>query len=302
MLMRRTTRPINTDLMSQISDSLTSILDLEHLERNLFRGRSPDVGWQRVFGGQVLGQALYAACRTVEDRRPHSLHAYFLLPGDPAIPIVYEVDRLRDGRSFTTRRVLAIQKGEAIFAMSASFHAEEPGYDHQLPMPDVPMPETLPDRQEMLRSVLPHMPDAVRAYYQRERPIEIRPVEMQRYASREKMEPRFNVWIRATSALPDDPSIHAAVLAYASDLMLLDSSLVAHGTTVFDRKIQGASLDHALWFHRPFRADDWLLYAQESPSTSGARGFSRGLVYDRAGMLVASVAQEGLIRPRPHMA
>ena len=300
--MRRTTRPINTDLMSQISDSLTSILDLEHLERNLFRGRSPDVGWQRVFGGQVLGQALYAACKTVEDRRPHSLHAYFLLPGDPAIPIVYEVDRLRDGRSFTTRRVLAIQKGEAIFAMSASFHAEEPGYDHQLPMPDVPMPETLPDRQEMLRSVLPHMPDAVRAYYQRERPIEIRPVEMQRYASREKMEPRFNVWIRATSALPDDPSIHAAVLAYASDLMLLDSSLVAHGTTVFDRKIQGASLDHALWFHRPFRADDWLLYAQESPSTSGARGFSRGLVYDRAGMLVASVAQEGLIRPRPHMA
>lgn len=288
--------------MSQISDSLTSILDLERLERNLFRGRSPDVGWQRVFGGQVLGQALYAACKTVEDRRPHSLHAYFLLPGDPATPIVYEVDRLRDGRSFTTRRVLAIQKGEAIFAMSASFHAEEPGYDHQLPMPDVPMPETLPDRQEMLRSVLPHMPDAVRAYYQRERPIEIRPVEMQRYASREKMEPRFNVWIRATSALPDDPSVHAAVLAYASDLMLLDSSLVAHGTTVFDRKIQGASLDHALWFHRPFRADDWLLYAQESPSTSGARGFSRGLVYDRAGVLVASVAQEGLIRPRPDMA
>lgn len=284
--------------MSQISDSLTSILDLEQLERNLFRGRSPNVGWQRVFGGQVLGQALYAACRTVDDRRPHSLHAYFLLPGDPSIPIVYEVERLRDGRSFTTRRVLAIQKGEAIFSMSASFHADETGYDHQLPMPDVPMPEELPDRQEMIRSVLPHMPDAVRAYYQRERPIEIRPVELRRYATGEKMEPRFNVWIRAMQPLPEDHATHAAVLAYASDLMLLDSSLVAHGTTVFDRKIQGASLDHALWFHRPFRTDEWLLYAQDSPSTSAARGFSRGLVFDRAGTLVASVAQEGLIRPR----
>jgi acyl-CoA thioesterase-2 len=285
--------------MSQISDSLTSILDLEPLERNLFRGRSPNIGWQRVFGGQVIGQALYAACRTVEGREPHSLHAYFLLAGDPSIPILYEVDRLRDGRSFTTRRVLAIQKGEAIFAMSASFQVPEEGYAHQMPMPDVPMPEDLPDREEMRTSVLPNMPDAVRAYYQRERPIEIRPVELARYASSEKMEPRFNVWIRAMQPLPDEPAIHQAVLAYASDLMLLDSSLIAHGRTVFDKNIQGASLDHALWFHRPFRADDWLLYAQDSPSSSGARGFSRGLVFDRQGRLVASVAQEGLIRPRP---
>ena len=285
--------------MSQISDSLTSILDLEPLERNLFRGRSPNIGWSRVFGGQVIGQALYAACKTVEGREPHSLHAYFLLPGDPAIPILYEVDRLRDGRSFTTRRVLAIQKGEAIFAMSASFQVPEEGYEHQMPMPDVPMPEDLPDREEMRKSVLPNMPPVVRAYYERERPIEIRPVELTRYASAQKMEPKFNVWIRAMQPLPDEPAIHQAVLAYASDLMLLDSSLIAHGRTVFDKTIQGASLDHALWFHRPFRADDWLLYAQDSPSSSGARGFSRGLVFDRQGRLVASVAQEGLIRPRP---
>jgi acyl-CoA thioesterase-2 len=288
--------------MSQITASLTAILDLEPLERNLFRGRSPKSNWPRVFGGQVIAQSLYAACKTVEERLPHSLHAYFLLPGDPEIPIVYEVDRLRDGRSFTTRRVLAIQKGEAIFAMSASFQVEEPGYEHQMPMPDVPMPEDLPDREEMSKTILPHMPDAVQAYYQRKRPIEIRPVELERYRTGGKMEPKFNVWIRAMEALPDDPALHRSVLAYASDLMLLDSSLIAHGTTVFDKRIQGASLDHALWFHRPFRADDWLLYSQDSPSTSGARGFSRGLVFDRKGNLVASVAQEGLIRPRRDLA
>lgn len=289
-------------MSQQISASLTAILDLERLESNLFRGRSPKSTWPRVFGGQVIAQSLYAACKTVESRQPHSLHAYFLLPGDPEQPIVYEVDRLRDGRSFTTRRVLAIQKGEAIFAMSASFQVDEPGYEHQMPMPKVPMPEELPDREEMASSILPHMPDAVQAYYQRKRPIEIRPVELERYRTGGKMEPKFNVWIRAMEPLPDEPALHRSVLAYASDLMLLDSSLIAHGTTVFDQKIQGASLDHALWFHRPFRADDWLLYAQDSPSTSGARGFSRGLVFDRQGNLVASVAQEGLIRPRPDRA
>ncbi|WP_089173189.1 acyl-CoA thioesterase II [Bosea sp. AS-1] len=289
-------------MSQQISASLTAILDLERLESNLFRGRSPKSTWPRVFGGQVIAQSLYAACKTVEGRQPHSLHAYFLLPGDPEQPIVYEVDRLRDGRSFTTRRVLAIQKGEAIFAMSASFQVDEPGYEHQMPMPKVPMPEELPDREEMASSILPHMPDAVQAYYQRKRPIEIRPVELERYRTGGKMEPKFNVWIRAMEPLPDEPALHRSVLAYASDLMLLDSSLIAHGTTVFDQKIQGASLDHALWFHRPFRADDWLLYAQDSPSTSGARGFSRGLVFDRQGNLVASVAQEGLIRPRPDRA
>jgi acyl-CoA thioesterase II len=284
--------------MSRAVDELLSILDLEPLEHNLYRGRSPQVGWQRVFGGQVIGQALVAACRTVDGRRPHSLQAYFLLGGDPKVPIVYEVDRLRDGRSFTTRRVKAIQHGQAIFAMSASFHRDEPGFDHQAVMPDVPKPEDLPSDAEMRAGILPQMPPPVRAYYERERPIELRPVEFDRYVSREPREPRFNVWIRATGRLPDDPAIHRCVLAYASDMTLLDSALVAHGRTVFERSIQAASLDHALWFHRPFRADDWLLYVQDSPSAAGARGFSRGLIFTRTGTLVASVAQEGLIRDR----
>jgi acyl-CoA thioesterase II len=288
--------------MSSAVDDLLAILDLEQLEHNLFRGRSPQVGWQRVFGGQVIGQALVAACRTVEGRRPHSLHAYFLLGGDPTVPIIYEVDRIRDGRSFTTRRVVAIQHGRAIFAMSVSFHADEPGLTHAATMPDVPPPEGLPSEAEIKSGVLPLMPDPVRAYYERERPIELKPVEFGRYISRAPGEPRFNVWIRATGRLPDDPAIHQCVLAYASDMTLLDSSLIPHGRTVFDRAIQGASLDHALWLHRPFRADDWLLYAQDTPSASGARGLSRGLIFTRAGELVASVAQEGLIRERPDLA
>jgi acyl-CoA thioesterase II len=276
-------------------DQLLTILDLEPLEKNLFRGLSPQVGWQRVFGGQVIAQALMAACRTVEGRKPHSLHAYFLLPGDPKVPIIYEVDRIRDGRSFTTRRVVAIQHGAAIFALSASFHADEPGLSHQMPMPDVPMPEDLPDLRQ---TTAPHMPEAVRAYYARERPIEIRPVEFERYTKRNPMPPRFHVWIRAAQALPDDLTLHQCILAYASDMTLLDSCLIAHGRTVFDPTIQAASLDHALWFHRPFRADEWLLYAQDSPSSSGALGFSRGLIFNRQGELVASVAQEGLVRER----
>jgi acyl-CoA thioesterase II len=253
-----------------------------------------------VFGGQVIGQALVAACRTVDVQifQPHSLHAYFLLGGDPKVPIIYDVDRIRDGRSFVTRRVIAIQHGRPIFTMSASFHIAEPGFEHSATMPRVPPPEDLPSEQEVKSGVLPLMPDPVRAYYERERPIELRPVEFQRYLSREPMEPVFNVWIRATGRLPDDPTVHQCVLAYASDMTLLDASLVAHGRTVFERSIQPASLDHALWFHRPFRADGWLLYAQDSPSACGARGFSRGLVFARDGALVASVAQEGLIRQR----
>ena len=284
--------------MAGAVQDLLSILDLEQLEHNLFRGRSPQVGWQRVFGGQVIGQALVAACRTVEERRSHSLHAYFLRPGDPTVPIVYEVERLRDGGSFSTRRVKAVQHGQAIFAMSASFQRDEPGLDHQAPMPDVPKPEELPSEAEIEARVMPRMPDPVRAYYERERPIELRPVEYTRYLSRAPLEPAFNVWIRATGRLPDDPAVHRCVLAYASDMTLLDASLIAHGRTVFERSIQAASLDHALWFHRPFRADEWLLYAQDSTSASGARGFSRGLIFARDGTLVASVAQEGLIRER----
>ncbi len=284
--------------MSRAVDDLLAVLDLEQLEVNLFRGRSPQVGWQRVFGGQVIGQALVAACRTVEGRQPHSLHAYFLLGGDPSVPIIYEVDRIRDGRSFTTRRVVAIQHGRAIFSMSASFHVVEEGFAHQARMPDVPPPEALPGEHEIRSNVLPLMPDPVRAYFERERPIELKPVEYERYLSREPREPTFNVWIRATGRLPDDPAIHQCVLAYASDMTLLDASLIPHGRTVFERSIQPASLDHALWFHRPFRADEWLLYSQDSPSAYGARGFSRGLIFAQDGTLVASVAQEGLIRER----
>ncbi len=281
-------------------DDLLSILDLEQLEMNLFRGRSPQVGWQRVFGGQVVGQALVAALRTVDPGRPpHSLHAYFLLGGDPKVPIIYEVDRIRDGRSFTTRRVIAIQHGHAIFSMSASFHAaEEGGFDHQATMPVVPAPEELPSEADMKERVLPSMPDPVRRYYERERPIELRPVEFGRYLGQKIPGNTFHVWMKVTARLPDDAAIHQAVLAYASDMTLLDSALIPHGKTVFMKEIMAASLDHALWIHRPFRTDEWLLYAQDSPNLNGSRGFSRGLIFARDGTLVASVAQEGMLRKR----
>ncbi len=288
--------------MSKAVAELLSLLDLERLEDNLFRGVTPDASRYRVFGGQVIGQALVAACRTVEGRAPHSMHGYFILPGDPKIPIIYEVERTRDGRSFTTRLVKAIQHGQPIFTLSTSFHADEPGLEHSVSMPDVPDPDQLPSEADIRERVMAAMPDSVRTYFQRERPIELRPVEYQRYMSRAPMPPKFHVWIRATGPLPDDPAIHQAVLAYASDMTLLDSTLVTHGRTVFDKTIQAASLDHALWIHRPFRADDWLLYAQESPFTGSARGFARGSIYTRAGVLVASVAQEGLIRHRPDLA
>ncbi len=285
--------------MSSAVQDLLDILNLEQLEVNLFRGRSPEVTWQRVFGGQVIGQALVAACRTVEARPPHSLHAYFLLPGDPKVPIIYEVDRIRDGKSFTTRRVVAIQHGHPIFSMSASFHADEPGMMHQAKMPEVPGPDELPGESEIKQRVMPMVPDPVRRYFERERPIELRPVEFERYLGKKFEDGRFHVWIRATGKLPDDPAIHQCVLAYASDMTLLDSALIPHGRTVFEKGIMAASLDHALWFHRPFRADEWLLYAQDSPNMGGARGFSRGLIFASDGTLVASVAQEGLVRERP---
>jgi acyl-CoA thioesterase II len=284
--------------MSSAVADLMRVLDLEPIEVNLFRGRSPQVGWQRVFGGQVIGQALVAACRTVDvvGRPPHSLHAYFLLGGDPAVPIIYEVDRIRDGRSFATRRVVAIQHGRAIFTMAVSFHRDEPGMSHEAPMPQVPKPEDLPNEEDIKARVLPIMPDPVRRYYERERPIELRPVEFDRYLGKKIDDGRFHVWIRATGRLPDEPAIHQCVLAYASDMMLLDSALIPHGRTVFEPTIMAASLDHALWFHRPFRADEWLLYAQDSPNLSGSRGFSRGLIFANDGTLVASVCQEGLVR------
>jgi acyl-CoA thioesterase II len=284
--------------MSSAIEAVLTILDLEPLEVNLFRGRSPQSRWQRVFGGQVIGQALVAACRTVEGRPPHSLHAYFLLPGDPKVPIIYEVDRIRDGKSFTTRRVVAIQHGRAIFSMSASFHEDEAGLNHQAVMPRVPPPESLPGESELRQRALANMPEAIRRYYEGERPIDLRPVEFTRYLGEKLEDSRFHVWIRTTGKLPDDPAIHQCVLAYASDMTLLDTTLGPHGRTLFDPDFMGASLDHALWFHRPFRADDWLLYAQDSPNLSGSCGFARGLIFARDGTLVASVAQEGLVRLR----
>ena len=287
--------------MSSAIQDVLSILDLEPLEVNLFRGRSPQSSWQRVFGGQVIGQALVAACRTVEDvtsRPPHSMHAYFLLGGDPKVPIIYEVDRIRDGRSFTTRRVVAIQHGRAIFSTEVSFHVAEAGWSHQFKMPDVPVPEALPSETEIRNNWLSRMPDSVRRYYERDRPIELRPVEYGRYLGEKLQGDRFHLWIRATARLPDEPAIHQCVLAYASDMTLLDTALIPFGKTVFQEDVMAASLDHALWFHRPFRADEWLLYAQDSPNLGGARGFARGSIFKSDGTLVASVAQEGLLRQR----
>ncbi len=274
------------------------LLDLEKIEENIFRGMSPKDRVQRVFGGQVLGQALVAAARTVEGRVCHSLHAYFLRAGDPKVPILYEVDRSRDGSSFTSRRVVAIQHGRPIFTLEASFQVDEPGYEHAFPMPDVPAPETLPTEEELRAKVVDRLPEEVRAWVSRPRPIETRPVDPRDYFSPDKRPPHEMLWIRATGVLPDDLALHQCVLAYASDMSLLDTGLLPHGIGWFDNKVQMASLDHAMWFHRPFRADDWLLYVQDSPSASGARGINRGLMYARDGRLVASVAQEGLMRPR----
>jgi acyl-CoA thioesterase II len=283
--------------MSKAVEELLNVLTLEPLEVNLFRGTSPQNGWWRVFGGQVIAQALVAAMKTVEPgRMPHSLNAYFILGGDPKSPIIYEVERIRDGKSFTTRRVVAIQHGEAIFALSCSFHVPEESFDHQTRMPHVPMPEQLADDHDYKNNILPLLPDPVRAYYERERPIELRPVEFGRYMGQKQSDGKFNIWMRAMGKLPDDPAVHMAVLAYASDLSLLDSALIPHGRSVFEKDIQASSLDHALWFHRPFRADDWILYAQDSPSMTGARGFSRGQFFAKDGTLIASVAQEGLLR------
>jgi acyl-CoA thioesterase-2 len=284
--------------MSRALDQLLSILDIERLEENLFRGLSPQVGWQRVFGGQVIGQALVAANRTVNGRLAHSLHAYFLRAGDPAVPIIYNVDRIRDGGSFTTRRVVAVQHGQAIFSMAASFHKEETGLEHQIKMPEVPPPDSLPSEAELKACLIDRVPPQVKAYWERERPIEIRPVDLSRYLSPGNHAPSQQVWIKATGQLPDDQSLHQCVLAYASDFTLLDTALIAHGRFVFDPKLMLASLDHALWFHRKLRADEWLLYAQDSPISGAGRAFCRGMFFAHDGKLVASTAEEGLLRLR----
>ena len=284
--------------MTSAVKTLLEILNLEPLEHNLYRGRSPQVGWQRVFGGQVIGQALVAAIRTVKDRSVHSMHGYFMRPGDPEVPIIYQVERDRDGKSFATRRVIAIQHGQPIFTMGASFHKHEDGFDHQIKMPDVPAPENLPSEKQMKANFLKKMPGYIRQYWERDRPFEIRPVKMRNYLDPEKSDPAQSIWIKATENLPEDPAIHQCVLSYASDMTLLDTSLLPHGHTLFDPEIMLASLDHSLWFHRPVKADEWMLYAQDSPSASGARGFNRGNIFNQNGALLASVAQEGLIRKK----
>jgi acyl-CoA thioesterase II len=286
--------------MSQALGELLAILDLEQLEHNLYRGRSPQVGWQRVFGGQVISQALIAAQRTVDEERfVHSLHCYFMRPGDPAVPIVYQVDRLRDGGSFTTRRVTAIQHGHAIFSLECSFQKEEEGLEHQMEMPSgIPGPEQLMSQFELLERSGQRIPEAVRRFWARERPLEIRPVNVEHYTSAEKLPPHQQVWVRLTGALPDDRRLQAAILAYLSDMTLLETSTFAHGRIGFEPEMQMASLDHAMWFHRTHRLDDWLLYTQDSPNAIGARGFSRGSLYSREGALIASTAQEGLVRIR----
>ncbi len=279
---------------------LLALLDLEDIEHNIYRGRNRDIGTGRIFGGQVLAQALVAARRTVEDDKPaHSLHGYFILEGDLAAPVVYFVDRLRDGRSYCTRRVTAIQHGEAIFNMSGSFHRREPGLEHQMTMRDTIGPESLRDELDVIREKAEQIPKSVRPVLTQDRVLDIRPVDPDDPFVAEPRAPRQRYWMKTVQKVPDDdPLLHQAILAYASDYGLLGAALRPHGVTFRDPGVMVASLDHAIWFHRPFRMDDWLLYVVESPSSGAGRAFSRGTFFTRDGVLVASVAQEGVLRVR----
>jgi acyl-CoA thioesterase-2 len=283
-------------------DDLIELLDLEPIEVNIFRGNSPKEDRQRVFGGQVAGQALVAAARTVDDERSvHSMHAYFLRPGDPSLPILYEVDRIRDGRSFTTRRVVAIQHGKAIFNLAASFQVHEEGLEHSFEMPEVPGPEGLPGRRDRLTAYFEQRddiddPHGMAAFIDRPQAIDTRIANWSPEDRAESLPPYQHVWLRADGVLPEDPLLQTIVLTYASDMTLLDTALLPHGGSWFDPTLFMASLDHAMWFHRPFRADQWLLYSQDTPTATNSRGLARGLVFTQEGTLVASVVQEGLIR------
>ena len=284
--------------MDQRLADLLALLELEQLEVNLFRGESRDIGAPQVFGGQVLGQALSAAAATVEARVVHSLHAYFLRRGDCNAPIVYQVDRSLDGHSFANRRVIAIQHGQQIFNMTASFQAAEPGFDHQIDMPQVPPPERLAATVAPPPALLERLPERVRRFFEQPRPFEFRMVQNIDFVHPQPAPPQRQVWFRAVAALPADELLHRRLLAYVSDFFLLDTATLPHGTSFLQPSIIMASIDHAMWFHRPLRVDDWLLYAMESPSASGARGFVRASVFARDGRLVASAAQEGLVRTR----
>lgn len=278
--------------MSESLDFLVNLLDLEPIEVNIFRGTQPDEERQRVFGGQVASQALMAAGRTVEHGQVHSLHSYFLRPGDPTVPILYEVDRIRDGRSFTTRRVVAVQHGRAIFNMACSFHVDERGIEHQFTMPDVPDPETLPTLPERLAP----WRDELAEWFERPHPIDQRFIGDLPWKAIEGRDPIQQLWIKADGKLGDDPLLHSCVATYASDMTLFDTILAPHSIKWDDPSFMGASLDHCMWFHRSFRADDWLLYDTDSPNAHGARGIARGFLYDQSGRLVVSMVQEGLTR------
>jgi acyl-CoA thioesterase-2 len=281
--------------MSDALDFLVDLLDLESIEVNIFRGVSPNEDRQRVFGGQVAAQSLMAAGRTVEVGRPHSLHAYFLRPGDPTAPILYDVDRIRDGRSFTTRRVVAIQHGRPIFHLSASFHVDESGLSHQFPMPEVPPPGSLESMETRLEPFREMLGD----WFDRPHPIEQRPIGALPFSHGAGKEPVQRLWIRADGTLPDDPLLHACIAAYASDMSLFDTMLAPHDVNWDDSNFMGASLDHCMWFHRPFRTDEWLLYDMDSPNAHGGRGLARGFLFTQSGELVVSVVQEGLMRVIP---
>jgi acyl-CoA thioesterase II len=277
---------------------LLDLLDLERLELNLFRGYNRDIGSGRVFGGQVLAQALVAAGRTVEGRQAHSLHGYFMLPGDVRTPIVYQVDRIRDGRSFTTRRVLAIQEGREIFSMLCSFQVDEAGIEHGEGLAAVPEPESLPRELDLVRALAERIPAHLRAVYTQDRPIDFRPVDPIDPFAPERRPPHKHTWFRADGTMPDEPILHQAVLAYASDYGLLATALLPHELSIFMRRVQAASLDHAVFFHRPVRVDEWHLYSMDSPAAGGSRGFTRGTIHTRDGTVVASTVQEGLLRLR----
>lgn len=285
--------------MTQVLTDLLELLRLEQIEKNIFRGQSQDLGWGNVFGGQVLGQALSAARQTVPSERfVHSMHGYFLRVGDARKPIVYDVDCIRDGKSFTTRRVVAIQNGRPIFNLSASFQVSEEGFEHQVDPPEAPDPDALQSELEYWRQYADKIPAPLRQRATADRPIEVRPRELYNPAAPKVRPPHRAVWFRAAGALPDDLAVHQYLLAYASDFHFLTTAMQPHGVSWLSPGMQVASLDHSMWFHRPMRMDDWLLYAVDSPSASGARGLVRGQFFTRDGVLVASTAQEGLMRSR----
>ncbi|MCG7198197.1 acyl-CoA thioesterase II [Marinobacter pelagius] len=284
--------------MLEVTKKLVELLDLSPIGDDHFQGDSEDLGFPNVFGGQVLGQALMAASRTVENRLCHSLHAYFLRPGNHSMPIDYEVQRVRDGGSFSVRRVIARQGGKEILTGSMSFQGDEPGFEHQFDMPGAPEPDTLKSEQELGRILAPQVPERFRETLTRDRPIEIRPVNPVNPLQPEKRPPYRQSWLRAQGPLPDDPVLHRCLLTYASDFHFLATSMQPHGLTFTSKNMQVASLDHAIWFHRDFRMDEWLLYDKDSPSASGGRGFNRGNFFNREGVLVASTTQEALIRRR----